>query len=76
MVGGAGDAAADDYLKMGVNLAADGTEPELIMDMLKTWKRSLLHEQEMKYTKVIEGIMSIQSGDNPRIVEHKVSLIY
>jgi chemotaxis protein MotA len=23
---------------------------------------------------IIEGIMSIQSGDNPRIVEHKLSV--
>ena len=72
----AGNTMADDYISMAVNLAVDGTEPALIMDMLETWKKSLLREQETKYIKVIEGIMAIQAGDNPRIIEHKLSLIF
>jgi hypothetical protein len=72
----AGDNMTDDYIKMAVSLAVDGTEPALIMDMLETWKKSLLREQETKYIKVIEGIMAIQAGDNPRIIEHKLSLIF
>ena len=54
----------------------DGTEPDLIMDILETWLQSLENEYKRKHQKVIEGIMSIQSGDNPRIVEHKLSVIY
>ncbi|MFT5376257.1 MAG: hypothetical protein ACI906_003094 [Candidatus Latescibacterota bacterium] len=72
----AGNSMADDYIKTAVSLAVDGTEPALIMDMLETWKKSLMHEQETKYIKVIEGIMAIQAGDNPRIIEHKLSLIF
>ncbi len=71
-----GDVASDGFVKMAINLTVDGTEPALIMDMLETWKKSLMHEHEVKYWKVIEGIMSIQSGDNPRIIEHKLSVIY
>lgn len=67
---------SDHYLRSGVRLAVDGTEPDLIMDILETWMESLLHEQKRKYQKVIEGIMAIQSGDNPRIVEHKLSVLY
>ena len=66
----------DDFLRQGMQLAVDGTEPALIMDMMETWRKSLMHEHEVKYQKVIEGIMAIQAGDNPRIIEHKLSVIY
>ena len=46
------------------------------MDILETWLQSLENEYKRKHQKVIEGIMSIQSGGNPRIVEHKLSVIY
>ena len=71
-----GEEAVDGYVGMAVKLVVDGTEPALIVDMMKTWMRSLMHEHEVKYQKVIEGMLSIQAGDNPRVVEHKVSLIY
>ena len=66
----------DPFLKDAVQLVVDGTEPGLIMDILETWMESLLHEQKRKYQKVIEGAMAIQAGDNPRIVEHKLEVIY
>ncbi|MFP6647797.1 MAG: hypothetical protein VCF24_30185, partial [Candidatus Latescibacterota bacterium] len=66
----------DPFMQAGFRLAVDGTEPDLIMDILETWLQSLEHEYERKHQKIIEGIMSIQSGDNPRIVEHKLSVIY
>ena len=71
-----GDKAADPLIRMAILLAVDGTQPELIKDMITTWKESLLREQDTKYRKVIEGLMSIQAGDNPRIVEHKLSMIF
>ncbi len=66
----------DPFMKDGVQLAVDGTEPDLIADILETWMGSLLHEQKRKYQKVIEGIMAIQQGDNPRIVGHKLEVLY
>lgn len=70
------DKMDDPFLKQRIRLAVDGTEPDLILDLLETWMESLVHEQKRKYQKAIEGIMAIQSGDNPRIVEHKLSVIY
>ena len=66
----------DPFMRSAFRLAVDGTEPDLIMDILETWLQSLENEYKRKHQKVIEGIMSIQSGDNPRIVEHKLSVIY
>jgi len=68
--------SSDPFFTAGIRLAVDGTEPELIYSVLSTWMTSLLHEQGVKYRKVLEGIVSAQSGDNPRIVEHKLSVIY
>jgi len=66
----------DRFLASGLRLAVDGTEPELVQAILRTWMRSLMHEHEVKYRKVMEGMMSIQSGDNPRIVEQKLNVLY
>ena len=66
----------DPFMASALKLAVDGTEPDLIMDILETWLQSLEHEYKRKHQKVIEGIMSIQAGDNPRIVEHKLSVLY
>lgn len=66
----------DPFMRDAFRLAVDGTEPALIMDIMETWLQSLEHEYKRKRQKVIEGIMSIQSGDNPRIVEHKLSVLY
>ena len=82
-----GDAAIDPFVKMAIDLVVDGTEPALIMDILETWTKSLMHEHErryqdllhengVKYTKVIEAMMAMQAGDNPRVIEHKLSVIY
>lgn len=66
----------DPFMQDAFRLAVDGTEPDLIMDIMKTWLESLEHEYKRKHQKVIEGIMAIQSGDNPRIVEYKLQRLY
>jgi RNase P/RNase MRP subunit POP5 len=82
-----GDTAVDPFIKMAIDLVVDGTEPGLIMDILETWTKSLMHEHErryqdllhengVKYSKVIEAMMAMQAGDNPRVIEHKLSVIY
>ena len=86
-LGSVGNAATDEFVKMAINLVVDGCEPALIIDMLETWTKSLMHEHErryqdmlhehqVKYTKVIEAVAALQAGDNPRIIEHKLSVIY
>lgn len=64
------------FLGSSLTLIVDGTEPALIMDILEKWMESLLHEQKRKYQKIIEGAMAVQAGDNPSIIEHKLSVIY
>jgi hypothetical protein len=66
----------EDFLNYAVRLVIDGTDPDLIMDILEAWKGSLLHEHGMKYVKVIEGIMAIQSGEDLHIIESKLKRLY
>lgn len=66
----------DPFLQRGLQMAVDGTEPDLIREILETWLESRVHECERKLRKAVEGIMEIQSGSNPEIVEAKLSAIY
>lgn len=67
---------SDPFLQSAVRLMVDGTEPDLIADILETWLTSLEYQFKRRRQKVIEGIMSIQSGDNPAVVEHKLSVMF
>ena len=69
--------AADPFVREAVRLAVDGAEPELIRDILETRsKLTLLPQQEVRGRMVIEALMSILAGDNPRIVHHKLGAMY
>ena len=68
--------AKEPFLATGLRLAVDGTDPELIQAILDIWTESLLREQEVRYRKTLEGIVSVRHGDNPRIVELKLKSLY
>ena len=66
----------DKPLADGLELASDGTEPELIQTILEMQIQTLLHHHKTKCRMVTEGVLSIQSGDNPRIIEQKMRTFY
>jgi len=66
----------DELLRTGVVLALDGTEPQLIRDLLQTRTRTLLHRWQKRYEMIIEGLLSLQAGDNPCITEHALKNHY
>lgn len=57
-------------------LAADGTEPALLADILHTRRWALVRHLETRMTMIIEGVLCIQVGDNPLIVVHKLNCVY
>ena len=67
---------ADPFVETAIRFIVDGTEPGLVMDILEAQQESLLREHEVKLRKVVEGVMAIQSGDNPRIVGQKLQALY
>ena len=80
----------DDFLKKGLQLVVDGTDPELVMGMLKTElifyeeeEKMRIKEEALRMEKelsnnmkikemMVEGVLSLQSGDNPHIVDEKL----
>jgi hypothetical protein len=66
----------ENLLKDGIQLAVDGTEIDLVADLLTTKMQALVHSYETRCRMIIEGVKAIQNGENPRIVEHRLSSFY
>ena len=65
-------------LKIGLTLIIDGTDPELVRSILDNYMYSsyLWGKELLERMVIIEGIMSIQDGDHPRILLEKFEGIY
>jgi hypothetical protein len=68
-------AEESEFLTSALRLLADGTEPRLIREIMEHEMASLLHAHEVRYRKMVEGMVSLQQGDNPRIIEQKLAAI-
>ena len=69
--------AVDPFLREALQLVVDGTEPDLLRDMLQTrLVRAILPQQETRCWMIIEAMMAIQSGDNPGVIRHKMATFY
>ncbi len=67
----------DPFLREALQLAVDGTEPDLLRDILQTrLVRAILPQQETRCWMIIEAMMAIQSGDNPGVIRHKMATFY
>ena len=67
----------DGTLRESLDLIVDGTEPDLVVDILETrLQHAILGGLEIRGKMVIEALMSILSGDNPRIVHHKLGTFF
>lgn len=68
---------ATPHISEGLRLAMDGTEIDLVWDILDTRQRRVLYpREETRRRMAIEAVVSIKQGANPRIVEHKLSCFY
>ena len=69
--------AVDPFLREALQLVVDGTEPDLLRDMLQTrLVRAILPQQETRRWMIIEAMMAIQSGDNSGVIRHKMATFY
>jgi hypothetical protein len=62
----------DPYFQLGLQLVVDGTEPDVVHTILERTKTTMLHELEEKLSMTMEGIESIQVGENPRLIEARL----
>ena len=63
-------------LREGIRLAVDGTNPELIADILRVRTETMARNRRVRLDMVIQGIASLQAGDNPWIIFHKMQVHY
>jgi|GEM_PF-3428449 hypothetical protein len=66
----------DEILNTCVNVVVDGVDPRHIRQILGNLMESVLHQQEVKFQKAIEGLLAIQNGENPQVIGQKVKAIY
>jgi hypothetical protein len=68
---------ANPFIREGLQLTVDATEPDLVEEMLKTRSRfALLPQLRTHRMMIVEGTMSMVSNDPPRILHHKLSTFY
>jgi flagellar motor component MotA len=61
------------FLRKGLLLVCDGTDPRLVSDILETCCVFSFKQGAalLKDCMMLEGILSIQAGENPRIIQEK-----
>jgi flagellar motor component MotA len=64
------------YLKLGLRLTIEEAKPDLAQDILKTHLELLEPHLTTKCRMVMEGILSIQSGDHPSVIESKIRTFF
>ncbi len=69
-----GDINNGDILKEIVILVVDGTDPELVDEIctLKYFANDFKVFDALQYLMIQMGVLSMQAGDNPRIIEEKL----
>jgi flagellar motor component MotA len=63
----------DNLFRDGLQWAIEGFEPPLLAQILAKRKQTYLQQLETRLDMIIDGVMSIQAGDNPRITELKMT---
>ena len=67
---------APTLLTEAVQYIVDGTEPDLVQDLVETRGATILRHRTVRGQMAIEGWMSIQSLDNPAIVRTKLETYF
>ena len=66
------DASVDPLLAKGLQMIADGWDPPTLDSILERTKQVMLREFDERLSMIIEGVESIQFGDQPRVVAAKL----
>jgi len=63
------DAIHEPFIRKGIRLIMDGTDPELVRHILEAGKKSILIGEEIRHDITIFGAIKILEGSNPRIID-------
>lgn len=64
----------EDIFKKGLTYVIDGTDPEYINAMLNQYINTFIENSRKKLEMFADGLLSIQAGENPRILKEKLEL--
>ncbi len=64
----------DPFLKMGMQLIIDGTDPELVEEILERiiFFSNATTERVLEYCIMRTGVLGIQTGNNPHVLHHQL----
>jgi chemotaxis protein MotA len=64
----------DPFLKMGLQLIIDGTDPELVEEILERiiFFSNATTERVLEYCIMRTGVLGIQTGNNPHVLHHQL----
>jgi hypothetical protein len=68
------DKIKDPFLKMGIQLIVDGTDPDLVEEILERiiFFSNPSVERVLEYCIIRTGVLGIQSGNNPHVLHHQL----
>ncbi len=66
----------NEFFNLGLRLIIDGVAPQLVEELMEGKKKALLHQFETQLDMIMTGIQSTQFGNNPRIIEQKLKVMY
>lgn len=73
---GCQQSARGTLLTEGIRLIVDGTEPDLVVDMLEIRAATILRNRTIRGAMAMEGWLALYSGDNPAIVAQKLTTYF
>jgi flagellar motor component MotA/O6-methylguanine-DNA--protein-cysteine methyltransferase len=69
--------AENPFLREALTLAVDGTEPDLLREHLERRSQyGTLRQLDIRGRMIVEGLLSIMAGDNPKITRHKLDTLF
>ncbi|MDH4127613.1 MAG: hypothetical protein OEV44_02585 [Spirochaetota bacterium] len=63
---------ADPFLRDGLQLIIDGTDPDLVEEILRNKVEAITYHRELLYNLMIEGILGIQAGNSSWTLEMRL----
>lgn len=73
-----GEYAYPELLRIGIELVVDGTDPAIIKDIFANYLLSsaLTNQEFLENMLVCQGILAIQDGENPNIVQERLCAFF
>lgn len=66
----------NEFFNLGLRLIIDGMAPQLVEELMEAKKKTLLQQFETQLNMIMIGLQSTQMGNQPRIINQKLKVMY